>query len=655
MKKFFKYTMTMALAVLALASCSNSEYKYDGPGQWNANEGYAQVQFAKTSLSVELAPTDPAQTTIQLTRLNTVGSAVVNFEIETNTDDVFTVTPATFADGEETATAVVSFPKAEVGKEYILKLVITDPNMVSQYSASNGCTLSVMRVKWNDAGFIYTDAAKTQKQEGYAMYTEDFLTTFYSVQNVSFVTKLQERDDKPGYFRMVNTYHENYPYNDPGDWDDTKDYYIFIDATDPKKVFIPHYCTSGMIWSYGEFRFSSMAGYYLAKDDEESAAPYYGTYENGAITFPKEALLISMANYQTGGFYNSNVNGAFKLVIDPDKALYTAKVSDYVFNTEGLVFAGLFTSNKLKSEKEGVMLIKGATDPEVEAANKGCYDRFETKYGAPYLIVAPYADSYHLAFCVNADGKVVIPEEIANQPIGIKAMGEDVYAHINGGASTFGKSEIVLNITFQNEDGSVIYGETNETLAYITWTQVGTGTYTYNFWWEGEDDGYAVFQRDDKPNMYKIADWGNGSEFIFTWNKSNGKVTVPINSTGDMYGDYGTVYVSDGPTCLATFGYEATYEEYPCTYDEATSIFSFSLLYFVSQGWFNQGAAPAVETLKVDWGSTAAPAAISRRAATKKENKQHSLTRKNWKIFAGKKVNRKAMLNKTAENSFFAE
>ena len=669
MKKFFKYTMTMALAVLALASCSNSEYEYDGPGQWNANEGYAQVQFAKTSLSVELAPTDPAQTTIQLTRKNTTGSAVVNFDIETNTDDVFTVTPATFADGEETATAVVSFPKAEVGKEYILKLVITDPNMASLYSTSNGCTLSVMRVKWNDAGFIYTDAAKTQKLEGWAMYTDVVCGSWFSGQNLTFATRLQERDDKPGYFRLVNTYDYHYPYNDPTQepgtswqgpgvtredcFDYTKDYYIFIDATDPKKVFIPKACDLGSDWGYGDFYIWSLAGYYLNKDDEESAAPYYGTYENGAITFPKDALLRAMANYKDGGFYQISPGTDFKLVIDPDKALYTAKVSDYVFNTEGLVFAGLFTSNKLKSEKEGVMLIKGATDPEVEAANKGCYSRFEEKYGEPYLIVSPYEAGKHLVFCVNAAGKVVIPDEVANQPIGIQAMGEDVYAHINGGASTFGKSEIVLNITFQNEDGTIIYGETNETLANITWTQVGTGTYTYNFWWTGEDDGYAVFQRDDKPNMYKIADWGNGSEFIFTWNKSNGKVTVPINLTGVIHEKYGTVYVSDVPTCKAAFGEEATYEEYPCTYNEATNTFSFSLFYFVSQGWFNQTAA--VETLKVDWGSTAAPAAISKRAATKKENKQHSLTRKNWKIFAGKKVNRKAMLNKTAENSFFAE
>ena len=629
MKKFFKYTMTMALAVLALTSCSNSEYKYDGPGQWNANEGYAQVQFAKTSLSVELAPTDPAQTTIQLTRKNTTGSAVVNFDIETNTDDVFTVTPATFADGEETATAVVSFPNAAIGKEYILKLVITDPNMASLYSTSNGCTLSVMRVKWNDAGFIYTDAAKTQKLEGWASYTDVVCGSWFGGQNLTFATRLQERDDKPGYFRLVNTYDYHYPYNDPTQepgtswqgagvtredcFDYTKDYYIFIDATDPKKVFIPKACDLGSDWGYGDFYIWSLAGYYLNKDDEESAAPYYGTYENGAITFPKDALLRAMANYNGGGFYQISPGTDFKLVIDPDKAPYTAQVSDYIFNSKGLVFSGLFTSNKLKTEKSDVMLIKGAANPEVEAANKGCYSRFEEKYGEPYLIVSPYEAGKHLLFCVNAAGKVVIPDEVANQPIGIQAMGEDVYAHINGGASTFSESEVVLNITFQNEKGDVVYGETNEILANITWTQVGTGTYTYTAWSRlaGEDPGYKIYQRDDKPEYFKIEEWGDGVDFIFTWNKTTNKCTVPVQAEGYVHPDYGKIYVSDFPYYGEFVGDSYSYDDFPCVYDSESSTFSFFLIYYISNGgYFGYG----METLKVDWDNASSAPRASRSA-----------------------------------------
>ena len=683
MKKFFKYTMTMALAVLALASCSNSEYEYDGPGQWNANEGYAQVQFAKTSLSVELAPTDPAQTTIQLTRKNTTGSAVVNFDIETNTDDVFTVTPATFADGEETATAVVSFPKAEVGKEYILKLVITDPNMASLYSTSNGCTLSVMRVKWNDAGFIYTDAAKTQKLEGWASYTDVVCGSWFGGQNLTFATRLQERDDKPGYFRLVNTYDYHYPYNDPtqepgASWqgpgvtredcfDYTKDYYIFIDATDPKKVFIPKACDLGSDWGYGDFYIWSLAGYYLNKDDEESAAPYYGTYENGAITFPKDALLRAMANYNGGGFYQISPGTDFKLVIDPDKALYTAKVSDYIFNSKGLVFSGLFTSNKLKTEKSDVMLIKGAANPEVEAANKGCYSRFEEKYGEPYLIVSPYEAGKHLLFCVNAAGKVVIPDEVANQPIGIQAMGEDVYAHINGGASTFSESEVVLNITFQNEKGDVVYGETNEILANIKWNLVGTGMYTYTAYFTDYDpetetkipvtDGpYDIYQREDKPNMYKLTDWGYGAEFVFTWDKTTNKCTVPISFTGYVSQDYGNMYVADMVNLYEFFGASTSYDNYPCVYDPETKTFSFSLAVFSpANGYY----WPGVETLEATWGT---PNAVAKRA---NKTSIHSLTKsvgkkfKNAKSpFVGKKVNPKQSaktLHPTSKGTFFVE
>ncbi len=647
--------MTMALSVLALASCS-SKYEYDGAGQWNANEGYAQAQFSKTSITVELAPTDPTQTTIELKRLNTTGSAVVNFDIETNTDNVFTVSPTTFADGEETATAVVSFPNAEVGKQYTLKLAITDPNVVSQYSASNGCTLNVMRVKWNDAGFIYTDETKTKKKEGYAMYTDDFVSTFFNTGTPTFVTKLQERDDKPGYFRMVNTYHENYPYNEPGDWDDTKDYYIYIDATDTKKVFIPHYCTQGTDWSYGNFLFSSMAGYYLAKDDEETAAPYYGTYENGAITFPKDALLFGMSNYKSGAFYGANSSGAFKLVIDPDKALYTAQISDYVFSTDGLIFEGQFTSEKLGTEEEGIMLIKGAADESIEAANKGCYSRFEAKYGAPYMIVSPYASGYHILFCVNADGKVIIPDEIANQPIGLDAMGDDVYAHINGGASSFSESEIVLNITFQNEAGDVVYGETNETLANIKWNLVGTGTYTYSIYYEGSDDGYEIYQREDKPNMYKVSNWCDGSDFIFTWNQETNKCTVPITFTGIVHSQIGNIYVGDVPTFYyALTGKSVSYDDYPCTYDPDSKTFSFNLYYLTLEG---QGWGPGVETLKVDWNSTSSSKRASSIGKVKRTNAKKIVLSAAKSRFVGKKVNPKKYaktLQPTSKALFSAE
>ena len=44
-------------------------------------------------------------------------------------------------------------------------------------------------------------------------------------------------------------------------------------------------------------------------------APYVGTLADGVITFPVKSLLISMADYQNAGWYYSNGNGAFQVVL----------------------------------------------------------------------------------------------------------------------------------------------------------------------------------------------------------------------------------------------------------------------------------------------------------------------------------------------------
>ena len=208
---------------------------------------------------------------------------------------------------------------------------------MSLYSEAPATKLTVTRVKWNDAGFYLDENGN--KVEGMCMFTDDFVTGFFGVDNVSYPIKVQERSDKPGYFRLINVYGEAYVYNEPGDWDDSKDYFIYIDATNPKKVYIPHYCEVGMDWGYGMFSISSMAGYYISKGTPEKADDYYGTYANGKITFPKEALLINMASY-SANFYNCNSAGMFTVVLDPTLNPYRADIKkdfDFSLDYEGQV------------------------------------------------------------------------------------------------------------------------------------------------------------------------------------------------------------------------------------------------------------------------------------------------------------------------------
>ncbi len=149
---------------------------------------------------------------------------------------------------------------------------------------------------------------------GYALYTEDMVTTIFNVENITYEVEVQTVPEAPGLYRLVNPYGAAYPYNAPGDYDTHKNHYMVIDAQDPEGVYIKrHY--SGMTWSYGEFIFHSMAGYYIENGyslEAVKAQGYCGTLADGVITFPAGTLLIGMDG---GGLYRSNQNGMFKITL----------------------------------------------------------------------------------------------------------------------------------------------------------------------------------------------------------------------------------------------------------------------------------------------------------------------------------------------------
>ena len=210
MKKLFKYTFLLALG--ALVSCTE-EYEYDGTGAWNATENYSNIAFDKASEEIELEPTADTKYEFTMTRTNTAEEAIVPFVIEENTDDVFTVSEVKFAAGDSVATGVVSFDAAEIGKPYTLKLAVTDPNFVSDYSKGTIYSLTINRVKWNPAGFVIIEG---QRYDGYAMYTEDIASGLFNTEDLTYPVMVQERDDMPGYFRVINAYGEAWPYNAEG-------------------------------------------------------------------------------------------------------------------------------------------------------------------------------------------------------------------------------------------------------------------------------------------------------------------------------------------------------------------------------------------------------------------------------------------------------
>lgn len=152
---------------------------------------------------------------------------------------------------------------------------------------------------------------------------------------------------------------------------------------------------------------------------------------------------------------------------------------------------------------------------------------------------------------------------------------------------------------------------------------VGIGTYTYAQFWEG-DDADLVISKSSADNTYRIANWGYGVNFEFTWDPATNKCVVPEQWTGYTHDSYGDVFVSD----LPSYSDEVTYDDFPCYYDPETQTFTFNLIYYVSAGYFGMGP----ETFTVQWG---APAAAPRKV-TKTLHIGHLATPKKMVKIPGK-------------------
>ena len=155
-----------------------------------------------------------------------------------------------------------------------------------------------------------------------------------------------------------------------------------------------------------------------------------------------------------GGWNQSQSNGIVVITFPGYTPLYTATVEDYNWEK---VFAGAYISEQLGTTTEGVTLYKGVAKADVEAENPGCYDRFAELYGTPYLIKDAYAEGYDIVFGVK-DGEVKVIEGYESQPLGIQAVGADVYGAIGTGVYTYGVEAL------SQTGGSYYEGSENATL-----------------------------------------------------------------------------------------------------------------------------------------------------------------------------------------------
>lgn len=165
--------------------------------------------------------------------------------------------------------------------------------------------------------FEFTTAGGSQWNTlGTGLYTDDYIASVYNVGgNYTVEVEVQESAETPGLYRLKNPYAE-FGAAGIGNYDDSRNYFMEINASDPEGVYIPLQ-NIGLDLGYGFFYVYSYAAYYL--DGGESlenikAAGMCGTLADGVITFPTKTLL-ALEESDPGSIFYANANGAFRLVL----------------------------------------------------------------------------------------------------------------------------------------------------------------------------------------------------------------------------------------------------------------------------------------------------------------------------------------------------
>lgn len=435
--------------------------------------------------NMEIDPADALDFTYTVSRKNADGAITVPVVIEKNTDDMFSVTPIEFADGEDETTFTVTLSdESALGEKYSFALVINDPQYVSQYAENSvSVSLGITRVKWNDVGECD--------------YTEDVLTGWWNfsfdgeyagITHPTYKVKVQVRadsvadldkydaalagtgsdEDLAGTYRLVNPYRVG-PWEDPADTTlETDPDYIFIYIPSSTTAYIPLQ-EIGWTINGGMPSIYSIAAYRL-DNGRTPSADEYGYIKNGKLLFPVQGVLgCPGGSYVGENTYYANNDGAFCLNIAPALNQYELVLPDPAEGTDGdFTFADvtlpdgtLFYSESLLQAWEQNLQV-GTPAVNTDDADK----LFEETYGKLYRLPNLFADYYDIYFCVK-DGKVVLPADFETQETGLSQLSQKLSIAINASKSEFNEAtnEVSLSVELVSTDGKLSFGNFSEVLS----------------------------------------------------------------------------------------------------------------------------------------------------------------------------------------------
>lgn len=561
MKKLFKYILPLMAVALVLVSC---EDLID-------DKSAIDSQYAKaTSAAVSLGSVQAVDyQTIAATASVANPSEVIEEGIQLSTDANF-------------GAAILSIPNDTIEESF--NITYGSANYETTYYIRAYAVTKTAGTILSDVQSVTTPTPPlilTWKSLGKATYREDCISTFWNVDNLVYKLDLQECEQIPGYYRLMNPYGAAYGYNEDGDFDASKDYYLEIHAEDPTAVYIG-YSPTGCNWGYGEITIYSIAGMNIDSGDmslaDAKAAGLTGTLVDGVLTFPANALLIGMSEYQDGAFFNSNINGMFMMLLPGVKlADYSAEVeyAGLFINPEGETFAlGDLALGADVTNAKAVLLSADADPAAVaDAILAGEIEAADVEAGRIQLpITEGLTGKLRIVVVVIEDGD-------------LKSVTSDTFEYYGGGANPW-KS---LGIGYYTDD-----------IVVPLFTEAGE-SYTYEV---------EIQENSDTPGLYRIVncyapvaeafevDGGNQNIDIHAENASAVYILDQPIGLDFGYGDMSIETVAGYH--VATYGFDAVMAETPEEFGTlADGIINFPVFERESSGgtlvnvqvWLNMGGS----------------------------------------------------------------
>lgn len=325
-----------AALTLLFGSCVNEQYEAGAPESENCMGVYFVEGQANAKAHTLEKGVDPTYLEFKVRRSDVSKSVEIPYEysvyriVKTPVDTIYVEEPLydnskfkfgrlQFSEGQREATIKVEFEGIATGETYNCSLSISDPEFVPVYGyGAASVSFSVQIYEW-------------KKIDGKAIYRDAFFSDMFAWSGRYLETEVDiyERKDKKNFYRLHNVYSAAYlarlvegeeayqankavlentyaPYINPNT-------YIYIDASDPSKVYLPD--------QFCGFSDSSLGDIYIASDVEEvfgaaSNLLYGKLSQDDVITFPKNGILFGMS----GNYYFSNTSGKMRIVLPGGKA-----------------------------------------------------------------------------------------------------------------------------------------------------------------------------------------------------------------------------------------------------------------------------------------------------------------------------------------------